>query len=55
MSLLRGYGEITTRADEVLNVMDALRGLDGGVYDTDAVFPPCPHCDDPDCHWLMHG
>ncbi len=16
---------------------------------------PCPHCDDPDCHWLLHG
>ena len=32
------YGEITTRANEVLDVMSALRELDGGVFDVDAVF-----------------
>ena len=38
MDKLGADGQINTRANEVLVVMDALYELDGGVYDTEKAF-----------------
>lgn len=38
MMKLGAEGEIGTRAVEVLDVMDALKELDGGVFDVDVAF-----------------
>lgn len=33
--------------DFLLEIIETLKDVGGDGQ--------CPHCDDPDCHWLLHG